>query len=120
MRSSMARAVCSCGLIPSLGIHHDNNLNQFALADDLFEIYRPIIDCIVYHIYSDDLQELTPEIKQKLTDALWVKIHTSEGDSPAFQSMQYMTASYVHALEDKKAAIDLPVWSGDEYEAVGT
>lgn len=120
MRSAMARAVCSSGLIPSLGIHHDNNLNQFALADDLFEIYRPMIDCIVYRIYSDDLQELTPEIKRKLTDALWVKVHTAEGDSPAFQSMQYMTASYVHALEDKKAAIDLPVWTGDEYEAVGT
>lgn len=120
MRSAMARAVCSSGLIPSLGIHHDNNLNQFALADDLFEIYRPMIDCIVYRIYSDDLQELTPEIKRKLTDALWIKVHTAEGDSPAFQSMQYMTASYVHALEDKKAAIDLPVWTGDEYEAVGT
>ncbi len=120
MRSAMARAVCSSGLIPSLGIHHDNNLNQFALADDLFEIYRPMIDCIVYRIYSDDLQELTPEIKRKLTDALWIKVHTAGGDSPAFQSMQYMTASYVHALEDKKAAIDLPVWTGDEYEAVGT
>ena len=120
MRSAMARAVCSSGLIPSLGIHHDNNLNQFALADDLFEIYRPMIDCIVYRIYSDDLQELTPEIKRKLTDALWIKVHTAEGDSPAFQSMQYMTASYVHALEEKKAAIDLPVWTGDEYEAVGT
>ena len=120
MRSAMARAVCSSGLIPSLGIHHDNNLNQFALADDLFEIYRPMIDCIVYRIYSDDSQELTPEIKRKLTDALWIKVHTAEGDSPAFQSMQYMTASYVHALEEKKAAIDLPVWTGDEYEATGT
>ena len=120
MRSAMARAVCSSGLIPSLGIHHDNNLNQFALADDLFEIYRPMIDCIVYHIYSDDSQELTPEIKRKLTDALWIKVHTAEGDSPAFQSMQYLTASYVHALEEKKAAIDLPVWTGDEYEAAGT
>ncbi len=120
MRSAMARAVCSSGLIPSLGIHHDNNLNQFALADDLFEIYRPIVDCIVYHTYSDDLPELTPEIKLKLIDALWIKVHTTEGDSPAFQSMLYMTASYVHALEDKKAAIDLPVWTGDEYEALGT
>ena len=120
MSSAMARAVCSSGLIPSLGIHHDNNLNQFALADDLFEIYRPMIDCIVYRIYSDDSQKLTPEIKRKLTAALWIKVHTAEGDSPAFQSMQYMTASYVHALEEKKAAIDLPVWTGDEYEAVGT
>ncbi|MCR4715026.1 MAG: type II CRISPR-associated endonuclease Cas1 [Treponemataceae bacterium] len=120
MRSAMARAVCSSGLIPSLGIHHDNNLNQFALADDLFEIYRPIVDCVVFNLFSDESSELTPELKKELTNVLWVKVHTSEGDSPAFQSMQYMAASYVHALEDKKAAIDIPVWTGDEYEATGT
>ncbi len=120
MRSAMARAVCSNGLLPSLGIHHDNNLNQFALADDLFEIYRPIIDCVVFSLFSDEPSELTPELKNKLTNVLWTKVHTTEGDSPAFQSMQYMAASYVHALEDKKAAIDIPVWTGDEYEATGT
>ncbi len=120
MRSAMARAVCSNGLLPSLGIHHDNNLNQFALADDLFEIYRPIIDCVVFSLFSDEPSELTPELKNKLTNVLWTKVHTTEGDSPAFQSMQYMAAYYVHALEDKKAAIDIPVWTGDEYEATGT
>ena len=120
MRSAMARAVCSSGLLPSLGIHHDNNLNQFALADDLFEIYRPIVDCVVFKLFTDESSELTPELKIKLTNVLWIKVHTTEGDSPAFQSMQYMAASYVHALEDKKAAIDMPVWTGDEYEATGT
>lgn len=120
MRSAMARAVCSNGLLPSLGIHHDNNLNQFALADDLFEIYRPIVDCVVFSLFSGEPSELTPELKIKLTNVLWTKVHTTEGDSPAFQSMQYMAASYVHALEDKKAAIDIPVWTGDEYEATGT
>ncbi len=120
MRSAMARAVCSNGLLPSLGIHHDNNLNQFALADDLFEIYRPIIDCVVFSLFSDEPSELTPELKNNLPNVLWTTVHQTEGDSPAFQSMQYMAASYVHALEDKKAAIDIPVWTGDEYEATGT
>ncbi len=114
MRASMARAICSSGLLPSLGLHHDNHLNQFCLADDLFEIYRPIVDCIVYSLEINDEAELTPEHKKKLTDCLWVKVHTSEGNSPAFQSMQYLTASYVHALEEGKAAIDIPIWKGDD------
>ena len=114
MRGSMARAVCSGGLLPSLGIHHDNHLNQFALADDLFEIYRPMVDCLVFGMGLPENAELGREHKAKLTDALWIKLHTSQGDSPAFQSMQYLVASYVHALEEGKAVIDLPEWEGNE------
>ena len=120
MRASMARAVCSSGLLPSLGIHHDNHLNQFALADDFFEIYRPIVDCIVFNLNLQDGAELNHEYKSKLTDSLWIKLHTLQGDSPAFQSMQYLTASYVHALENGKPVIDLPEWAGDENGKTGT
>lgn len=114
MRASMARAICSSGLLPSLGIHHENHLNQFALADDLFEIYRPIVDYIVFKLNPNERTELTHDYKTKLTESLWIKVHTSQGDSPAFQSMQYLTASYVHALEDGKPIIELPEWVGDE------
>ena len=122
LRASMARAVCSSGLLPSLGIHHDNNLNQFALADDFFEIYRPIVDFIVYgmNLNDEDETELNHEHKMRLTDSLWVKLNTMQGDSPAFQSMQYLTASYVHALEDGKPVIDLPEWEGTENDKEGT
>lgn len=120
MRAAMARAVCSSGLLPSLGIHHDNHLNQFALADDFFEIYRPLVDCIVFNLEVPDGTELNHEYKSKLTDSLWIKLHTSQGDSPAFQSMQYLTASYVHALENGKPVIDLPEWAGDENGKTGT
>ena len=115
MRASMARAVCSSGLLPSLGLHHDNHLNQFCLADDLFEIYRPLVDCVVFNLEIDGKSELTPEHKKKLTECLWIKVHTTEGNSPAFQSMQYLTASYVRALEEGKAAIDIPIWTGEKH-----
>ena len=110
----MDRAVCSAGLLPSLGIHHDNNLNQFCLVDDLFEIYRPIVDFIVAKLFKEDKNILSPEIKKRLTDVLWIKLNTAERNSPAFQSMQYMVNSYVHALENKKPDIELPLWDGDE------
>ena len=70
MRACMARAICAHGLIPSLGIHHDNNLNQFCLADDLFEIYRPIVDTLVYKLIEQNQTVLTPEIKKALVNLL--------------------------------------------------
>ena len=114
MRAAMARAVCSAGLFPSLGIHHDNNLNQFCLVDDLFEIYRPLVDFTVAKLQKEGNEILTPEIKKRLSDVLWIKLHTTEGNSPAFQSMQYMANAYARALENKKPDIELPLWDGDE------
>ena len=114
MRAAMARAICAHGLIPSLGIHHDNNLNQFCLADDLFEIYRPIIDTFVYKLTEKGETELKPENKKLLANLLKVKVHTSEGESQVVQSMQYMASSFVNALEVGKPDIELPVWEGNE------
>jgi len=114
MRAAMARAICAAGLFPSLGIHHDNNLNQFCLVDDLFEIYRPLVDFTVTQLQKEGKEILTPETKMRLADVLWIKLHTTEGNSPAFQSMQYMAKAYVHALENKKPDIELPLWDEDE------
>ncbi len=114
MRAGMSRAICAHGLNPSLGVHHDNNLNQFCLADDLFEIYRPIADTFVYKLYEKGETELKPENKKFLANLLKVKVHTSEGYSPAGQSMQYMVTSFVRALEAGKPDIELPVWEGNE------
>ena len=44
LRASVARAVAACGLHPSLGLHHSNRYNAFALADDLMEPFRPLVD----------------------------------------------------------------------------
>jgi len=114
MRAGMARAVCSHGLIPSLGVHHDNNLNQFCLADDLFEIYRPMVDTFVYKLYEKGEYELKPENKKILANLLKTKVRTSEGESQAVQSMQYMVSSFVNALEVGKPDIELPIWEGNE------
>ena len=114
MRACMARAICSHGLIPSLGIHHDNNLNQFCLADDLFEIYRPIVDTMVYKLIENGEKELNPKNKKALASLLKVKVHTFEGESQVVQSMQYFASSFVNALEVGKPDIELPIWEGNE------
>lgn len=113
MRAGMARAICAHGLLPALGIHHDNNLNQFCLADDFFEIYRPLVDNLVYKLWENGERELTPQNKKILVGLLKIKVHTSGCDTQAVQSMQYMVSSFVNALEAGKTDIELPVWEGN-------
>jgi CRISP-associated protein Cas1 len=53
LRASMARAVVSSGLHPSLGVHHRNRYNPYCLADDLMEPYRPFVDNIVRTLHLE-------------------------------------------------------------------
>ncbi len=46
--SLMNREVVSKGYITQIGVNHKNEFNQFNLSCDLMEIYRPLIDEIVY------------------------------------------------------------------------
>ncbi len=47
LRALVARAICAAGLHPSIGIHHHNRYDSFALADDLLEPLRPVADLAV-------------------------------------------------------------------------
>lgn len=113
MRAGMARALCAHGLLASLGVHHDNNLNPFCLADDFFEIYRPLVDVMVYKIHEAGIESLSPEIKQKLVNLLKVKVNTVKGESQAVQSMDYLVSSYVNAMEKGRAELEMPNWEGN-------
>lgn len=48
IRSYIARSLVIHGLEPVLGIHHKSELNNFNLADDLLEPFRPIIDLYTF------------------------------------------------------------------------
>lgn len=110
MRAGMARALCTHGLLASLGIHHENNLNSFCLADDFFEIYRPMVDVMVYKIHEKGETKLDSQNKLKLVKLLNVKVNTKKGESQAVQSMHYLASSYVNAMEMGKAEIEMPSW----------
>lgn len=46
LRNAIIRSIMIAGFQPAIGIHHDNYLNSFNLADDLIEPWRPFVDVI--------------------------------------------------------------------------
>lgn len=44
VRACIVRNVCISGLVPWLGIKHDNMYNSFNLCDDVIEVFRPWVD----------------------------------------------------------------------------
>ena len=64
----IARSLICYGMEPSLGIFHHSELNQYNLADDMIETFRPLVDLHVarhFEIAEAD-SALTPEIKRGL------------------------------------------------------
>lgn len=74
LRAAVARALCSAGLLPTLGIHHRNRYNAFALADDLIEPFRGFVEEKVRELYAQSNPsdgELTKETKAALLEVLY-------------------------------------------------
>lgn len=74
IRSAIRKQLVIEGLEPSLEICHRSQKNNFNLADDLIEPFRPILDNLVIDIlnYSDD-EYLTSEMKYRLVQVLLEK-----------------------------------------------
>ena len=64
LRSMCARAVVAAGLHPSIGVHHANRGNAFALADDLIEPFRPVADALTLRLVARGIDQVTSEAKR--------------------------------------------------------
>lgn len=55
LRTMIAKSLVSKGLNCMLGIFHKGESNNFNLADDIIEVFRPIIDNYVYNNLNDQV-----------------------------------------------------------------
>ncbi len=74
LRAITARAVCACGLHPSLGVNHRNRYNPFCLADDLMEPFRPLVDFRVARMCAGE--SVSPKL-DKVTKPLLLSAMTA-------------------------------------------
>lgn len=109
LRSGISRAIMGAGLHPAIGIFHKNIYNPMRLSDDLMEPFRPIVDYIVYKISEENIDEITPEIKKKLANILYIDMDGPRGRSPVINRMQSMAQSYASSLQILKKNIDMPI-----------
>lgn len=65
--SSFTREIVANGYITQIGLFHDNMFNQFNLASDLMEPFRPIVD---QRVYGMALEIFEKDEKMKLVNIL--------------------------------------------------
>ena len=106
MRAGCARAIVAAGLLPAIGVHHSNQGNAFCLADDLMEVYRPLVDFTVFNLESQ--KELSSETKRKLARLLQTDILFNEKNTTVSTSMQAIAFSLAKSYENGKMELQLP------------
>ena len=110
MRAAVARALCSAGLLPSLGIHHRNRYNAFCLADDLIEPFRGFVESKVRDIYSDigPVDELEQATKAKMLEVLYDEVSIGGFKGPLMVGLHRTMASLQRCFAGEQKFIDLP------------
>lgn len=113
LRAATARALSGSGLLNTLGIHHKSKYNAFALADDIMEPFRPLIDEKVFEIMQQyDEQELNTKIKSELLQVLTRTVYFKEEKSPLMVALQKTASSLQQCFMGKRKKIKYPkLWN---------
>ena len=90
------REIVNKGYITQLGINHKNEFNQFNLSCDLMEIFRPLVDEIVY---KNGERELTKEYKHELVNISNRKIKVEGKEQYLSNAVPIIIKSIFDSLE---------------------
>ncbi|WP_100613414.1 type II CRISPR-associated endonuclease Cas1 [Confluentibacter citreus] len=113
LRAATARALSGSGLLNTLGIHHKSKYNAFALADDIMEPFRPIVDEAVHYVMQHyDEQDLTTEIKAELLQILTRTVYFKSEKSPLMVALQKTASSLQQCYSGERKKIKYPkLWN---------
>lgn len=111
MRAAVARAIVGAGMLPMLGIKHENRSNAFCLADDLVEPLRPIVDRKACCLFLDNRLSLEQPVKAELLSLLDSTVKTGDATGPLQVALARYAAAFARCLagEQEDLTPDVPV-----------
>ena len=110
IRGLIARSIVCYGLEPSLGMFHHSELNSFNLADDLIEVFRPLVDLYVashFDIAEVDA-DLTPQIKRDLFNIINYDMSVKGDKRIISNCIDMLVYSYSGAIQGNRTDLELP------------
>lgn len=108
LRGRVLTRIVAAGLSPTLSLFHRNRSNVFALADDLVEPFRPVIDCIVLELLDAGATGVERAEKARLAAVL-----DEMGESSQITvrtSLERLCQSFALYVEGERESLHVPVW----------
>lgn len=110
LRAAMARSLIGSGLLPTLGIHHHNKYDAYALADDMMEPYRPYIDdeVLEYTKLYPECEEISLEFKKKILNILTRDVVIGKLSRPFMIALTITSSSLAKVFTGEAEKLSLP------------
>lgn len=109
VRSAIARSLIVAGFHPTFGIHHDNQLNAFNLADDLIEPYRAIVDIVAHENMGSNVK-LSKDERREMACVLHNACMVAGTKVNVMSAIDMMVESLRRIILDKSdEALQLPL-----------
>lgn len=101
LMSIFAREIVRCGCMTQFGLKHANQFNDFNLASDLMEPFRPIVDRIVYENQTAEFRVM----KRALFDLFTNKYHYNNKEMFLTNIASDYTKKVIRALNEETERI---------------
>jgi CRISPR-associated protein Cas1 len=108
LRALVSRAICAAGLHPTISVFHSNRANAFALADDLMEPYRPLVDLMVRRLVARGVTDVDSEAKHELARIGVLDLMSDSGVTPLGLHAQRFVHSVAQSFETGTPALTVP------------
>ncbi|KEJ89807.1 type II CRISPR-associated endonuclease Cas1 [Sulfitobacter donghicola] len=108
LRAATSRAVVAAGLHPTIGLFHANRGNAFAMADDLMEPFRPLVDLSVRRIVQEHGPDVDSSAKIALARLIATDLPLGDGITPVSVALSKLTTSLGQSFEATKLRLALP------------
>ena len=107
IRSMIAKVGIGCGLNMHLGIHHKNEYNDYNLADDLIEPFRPIVDLYVYKLMEGE-EFFSSSHRKDIINLLYKKILYKGLNIDIGQAIVEYVKSFAKLVRENENTIEYP------------
>ena len=110
IRGIVARSVVSHGLMPFLGINHCSQLNNFNLADDLIEVFRPIVDLFVLTNFGQikECTELNTQLKLEIYNLVNCDVWIDGCRQTVAYAIDLFVSSFVKSIKEGENFLKFP------------
>ena len=100
--SAIAREVVANGYITQIGIFHDNMFNQFNLASDIMEPFRPLVDRMVVEI---QFEKFETDEKHQMLGLLQKEVYVAGKKEFFLNAIKVYVRSVFDAINDKDISL---------------
>lgn len=118
IRTVISKEIIARGYIPSVGINHKSQYNVFNFADDLIEVFRPIVDYYVFNILikvsKSELNYLTKEIKIELINIINNIVIFNGKKFTILNVIPQFISSIINFIDNNTDTIEIPRLIEDE------